>query len=83
MFRKLTTLFLFILLEVSKAAPQATGEDSPQVLSTEAPHAPDTASNAITTINSFIERIKNRGRTHDGEDAGNQFGSYYMDFSKF
>ena len=84
MFRKLNPWFLFIMLEVSKAAtqspdtaaPQAPGEDAPQALSTDAPnpHVPGTASNAIKTMNSFIEIIQNREKPDYEEDedgAGN------------
>jgi hypothetical protein len=99
MCRKLNPWFLFIVLEVSKAAPQAIaintpkaldtatlqapGEGAPQslIINAPMPHIPGTASNAIKTINNFIESIQNRERPHD-EDSGAKFGSYHQDFSK-
>ena len=85
MFRKLTPWFIFIMLKMSTAAPQAhdtvtpqaPGEDSPQAVITDAPmpHIPGTASKAIKTINSFIESIQNTERSHHKEDAGNTLGS--------
>ena len=82
MFRKLTTWVLFILLEVCISAPSASDKTAPGTITPQAlitarpqPHVPGTASNAIKTMNSFVESIQNEERPQDKENLGKKFGS--------